>query len=150
MKQTISTGELARMILETFPSIMRKLMHGIHRKVKDSNLNKSQYRTLFLVHYHKESTMGEISRHMNMEKGSFTGVVDSLIEQGLLKRKQDGQDRRKVNLEISEEGLRVIKKVEGMLYRELEKKLEVLTEKDREKFLHAVRDLHEMAEKLPD
>lgn len=150
MKQTIATGELAKMILETFPYIMRKLLHGIHRKVKDAKLNKTQYQTLFLVHYHKERTMGEISSHMNMEKGSFTGVVDALIEQGLLKRERDRRDRRKVNLEVTEEGIEVIRKVEKMLYRELGKKLEVLTEKERERFLHAVRDLHEIADKLPE
>jgi DNA-binding MarR family transcriptional regulator len=150
MKQTISSGELARMILETFPYIMRKLMHGVHRKVKDSNLNKSQYQTLFLVHYHKERTMGKISSHMNMEKGSFTGVVDSLIEQGLVKRDRDPQDRRRVNLEITEDGLEIIRKVEELLYSELDKKLEALTQEERGRFLHAVRDLHVLVEKLPE
>ena len=143
-----STGELAKKILETFPYLMHKLGRGLHPRNRAMGLNKNQFRTLLLVHYHGSSCMGEISRHVDLEKGSFTSVVDSLLDMGLIIRERDQKDRRRIILSVTIEGLELIRKTEGMAYRELEKKLSVLTDEDRQRFFRAVNDLYALLEKM--
>lgn len=67
-------------------------------------LNKTQIKTLFFLENHPGTPMSHISTKMNLEKGSFTSVVDALIEKGFVVRERDKQDRRKVLLSLTGEG----------------------------------------------
>jgi DNA-binding MarR family transcriptional regulator len=127
---------------------MRKLMHGVHHRNFSDGLNRTQHRTLFLLYNHGPSSMGEISLHLDLEKGSFTPVVSSLIEGGYVHRERDKKDRRRLMLSITGKGEKLVKKIEEMICGELEKKIGVLAEEDKIKFVRAVDDLYSILEKL--
>ena len=139
---------LTRKIIETFPLFMRKLFHGFPFYESEFELNKTQQKTLHIIHYHKNTHMGEIAGHLNMEKGSFTPVVDALIEKGLIRRKRDKQDRRKVQLIITQKGLDFVVRFEEKMNNHIRDKITNLTEDDRKRFYRAIEDLNEIVEKM--
>ncbi len=137
-----------RKIIETFPLFLRKMMHDFPFQETDFELNKTQQKALHFVGFHEKAHMGEICRHMNMEKGSFTSVVDSLIDKGLVRRDRDGDDRRKINLLLTDTGKQFVADFEKKMSKHLKNKLDRLSTADRKKFHRAVNDLSEVIKHL--
>jgi DNA-binding MarR family transcriptional regulator len=51
-------------------------------------------------------TLGELSQRMMVSNGNITGLVDRLVEQGLIRRKPDPNDRRVHIVNLTPEGQR--------------------------------------------
>lgn len=81
------------------------LIRGFKHQVGDKyGLNKTQLRTLIHLKRSGSQTMSELVQHLNIEKGSMTSVIDSLIEAGFAARERDEIDRRRVIISLREEG----------------------------------------------
>lgn len=52
----------------------------------------------------KKMTMGDLTKKLLVSKGNVTGVVASLVKQGLLKRERDEGDRRTHYLSLTAKG----------------------------------------------
>jgi DNA-binding MarR family transcriptional regulator len=53
----------------------------------------------------------ELIRNMGVDPRKATAIVDELEEQGLITRRQDGQDRRRCNVAITPDGNKVVKQI---------------------------------------
>ena len=73
---------------------MKQIMKPSHIGHEMYGLNKTQAHVLALVARHSENTMTQISQEIGLMKGSFTTVVDSLIEKGYLERVRSELDRQ--------------------------------------------------------
>ncbi len=58
-----------------------------------------------------EVTPAGIARHLGVDTGLMTRMLDRLETQGLLARSRGGKDRRVVNLELTETGLAVAQRI---------------------------------------
>ena len=139
---------LTKKIIETFPYFLHTLMNDFPFHESELPLNKTQQKTLHIIHYHKNVTMGTICRHMNMEKGSITSVVDALIDMKLIQRERDPQDRRRVNISLTENGAAFVRRFEIRMGKHIQSKIERLSEQDQKRFFKAVDDLHDIVRKL--
>lgn len=86
---------------------IRKVFKECSQIAPDYELNGTQVKVLLAVARNKENTMRMISESVGLEKGSFTTVVDSLIESGYLERVRSEADRRKISLRLTGEGIRM-------------------------------------------
>ncbi len=136
------------LLLKAFPMLMRKLMHDYHPPEHVIKLNRSQWKTLFLLHNIEKPNMSQMSKFMNMEKGSITTVVDELIKKGLVNRVQDKSDRRKILLELSEQSDTIVKKGMQAISRHIKTKLNAVGEQDAEDLFTALNTISTVAEKL--
>ncbi len=59
----------------------------------------------------KSSRMGPLAAAAFQSAASMTGIVDRLMERGLVRREQDPQDRRSVVVVLTEEGERVLRQI---------------------------------------
>lgn len=141
-------SELVLKILRTFPHLMRKLLYDFDYRSARVELNYTQYRTIMLVHYERDRPLSELGAHMNLERGSFTSVIDGLVAQGLLLRRRDPDDRRRVILDFTAEGERFVGEEIGRMHNHILSKLDALSPEDRERFLSALDDLFEMTWRL--
>ncbi|MBU2510339.1 MarR family transcriptional regulator [bacterium] len=136
------------LLLKAYPMLMRKLMHDYQPPADIISLNRSQWRTLFLLHNIEKPSMSQISKFMNMEKGSITTVVDGLIRKGLVNRIQDEKDRRKILLELSKQSEIVIKKGMKAISHHILTKLNSVNDKDADNLYVALKTIFAIAEKL--
>jgi DNA-binding MarR family transcriptional regulator len=141
-------SDLVFKILRTFPLMMHTLLHDFDHRSADYELNRTQYKTIMLVHYERNASMSELCTHMNMEKGSFTSVIDGLIRRNLLQRVRDPEDRRRVTLAFTPQGERFIEEQLDWLYHHVSGKLEQLQPADRERFMRALNDLFELSGRI--
>ncbi|MGH3425993.1 MAG: MarR family winged helix-turn-helix transcriptional regulator [Mycobacteriales bacterium] len=76
--------------------------------------------------------MGELSRTLNLEKSSLTGLVDRIERRGLAARNRDSCDRRACKIALTDEGLRLANKSHQDVIARVEALAAELSSADRE------------------
>ena len=139
------------LLLKTLPHLMYKLFHDL-KEIQSADtsmrLNPTQKKTLLILYTESNSSMTQICRIMNMEKGSFTSVIDGLIKKGLLLRKRDENDRRKIHIYLTDAGKSFVENEIENIRIKLENKIEVLSDEDVTLFYRAIIDLKKITNKL--
>jgi DNA-binding MarR family transcriptional regulator len=69
-------------------------------------VNRTDSRCWDLIDQHGPITAGELARRAALTTGAVTGVLDRLESKGIIRRRRDEQDRRKVYAEVTEEARR--------------------------------------------
>ncbi|MBC7727805.1 MAG: MarR family transcriptional regulator [Microbacteriaceae bacterium] len=92
-----SVGYLMRRILSTVSA-------EIEREMSPNGLTNAQWIPLFKLHVGSASTVAELARECDLDAGAMTRTLDRLEAKGLLRRVRSGDDRRVVNLELTDEG----------------------------------------------
>lgn len=68
-------------------------------------VNDTHIRALMTIRFFKEIAMSDVSHRLCLEKGSFTPVANKLIKLGLVKKRQDENDRRVYKLSLTPSGV---------------------------------------------
>jgi len=95
-------------------------------------LNKTHGKTLMVLYRKGSRTMTELVQDLNIEKGSMTSVVDSLIEKKLAVRERDVQDRRRVIISLTDEGSALSETIGREMHNYISCKLDQLGEENKE------------------
>jgi DNA-binding MarR family transcriptional regulator len=77
------------------------------RKITDKfkELSKNQPLVIRIIGMEGEVTPSTIGNYTGMDKSSITRMVDDLIKKGMVVRKNDPEDRRKVRISLTDKGL---------------------------------------------
>jgi DNA-binding MarR family transcriptional regulator len=94
------------------------------------NLSTTQVKSLFCIVEHESISSSKLAEMLDVTPANVTGIVDKLIEQGLVKRVENSQDRRVVFLETTAEGKKLIENLEQMATEHSAKMLSGLTEEE--------------------
>ena len=135
-------------ILTTFPLFMHKVFHDFHPASGALDLNKTHMKALMIICIENDPYMTRVCHHMNMEKGSLTPVIDRLIRMNLVERRSNTEDRRKVNLHLTELGQSLVQANLHRAHRHILGKLKQLPREEVERFKSALFVLHEITLKL--
>jgi DNA-binding MarR family transcriptional regulator len=102
-------------------------------------LSVNGWKLLSVIEYFGPLSATEAGAHTSLEPAKVTRGIDTLAEQGLVVRREDGADRRRTILSLSAKGKRIHDKIE-QVSRALERELlSVLTPAERE-MLYLVLD----------
>jgi DNA-binding MarR family transcriptional regulator len=75
--------------------LMRQQRPGLPHEVMQLDLPISQMKTLFVIWTAgKPQTMGQLAQALDVSLGNVTGLVDGLVQRGLVRREEDPSDRR--------------------------------------------------------
>lgn len=106
-------------LLQTISALVEKRCHRfLSRKY---SLTMPQYMLLLAAMYGDATTLGGLADELNCSRGNLTGVADRLERDGWLVRERSTEDRRVVNIRLTEKGTRVWE-----IKRELAKELQEL------------------------
>lgn len=93
-------------------------------------INRTDGRVIDIVDQHGQLTAGDLAREIGLTTGAVTAVVDRLEKAGLLHRKTDPGDRRKVVVELTSEAKRLAAEVYGPLARAAAPYIDALSDQD--------------------
>ena len=93
---------------------------------------------------HGMLSMSDIGKYLAMPKPHITVIVDRLIEEGYVKRQSDPNDRRIVNILITEKGLRDFEQIKLVVSETLKSKLLLLSEDELEILATASQQVKEI------
>lgn len=127
-----------------YPTLMYRIFNNYDPPEELSHLNRTQIKTLVILYSNPNCSMSQISRHMNLQKGSFTTVTSSLLKLGYVEKKRDPGDKRSYKLILTESGANIaqlqILKAEAHLKKEFSK----IPDSYYQKFLGAMEDLYDI------
>lgn len=78
--------------------------------------------------------ISDLVRNTFFEQSHVTKLIDQLCNEGLVERRKDDQDRRRVKAHITEKGLALTKPLMADALAHEDKVLSVLPERDRQRF----------------
>jgi len=89
----------------------------VERELEPSGLTNAQWVPLFKLYLGSATTVAELARECRLDAGGMTRLLDRLEGKGLLRRVRSSEDRRVVNLELTDEGRDAAKKIPAVLCR---------------------------------
>lgn len=87
-------------------------------------------------------SLGQLGTDLGLAPPSMTRLVDRLEERGLIARRRDDEDRRKVVAQLTEEGRRLVTAIPFLEGTAIRVAIERMKPSDRERIGAAMRDFH--------
>jgi DNA-binding MarR family transcriptional regulator len=99
--------------------MMRRIVNmvtaEIDHELEPSDLTSAQWVPLLKLHMGLGSTVAELARGCQQDAGSMTRLLDRLEAKGLVRRVRSGEDRRVVNIELTDEGRAAARRIPAVL-----------------------------------
>lgn len=108
MKTSENREKLIQSTLELGDRGFRELFAFLPQEWLRLDLTTSQLRTLLLLFTNGPTRMTDISSTLGVSMATATGVIDRMVERGMVFRESDPNDRRTVLCRISPDGERVV------------------------------------------
>jgi DNA-binding MarR family transcriptional regulator len=117
------------------------------KALKPAGLNLAQWRSLAIIRRLEVCTMSSLARYSTVERTTLTRAVDQLVARGVVSRWTPDQDRRQVNLALTDLGEVTYGKAVAILK---ERNQWVLEDIDPQRLRDATRVLQESLRRLVD
>jgi DNA-binding MarR family transcriptional regulator len=96
-------------------AVMASIAHQVDRRLVDHDLTHAQWVPLFKLAHGECGTVAELARTLQSDPGAMTRALDRLEAKGLVARVRSSEDRRVINLELTEAGREVAAVVPAVL-----------------------------------
>jgi len=90
-----------------FLRLDQRLRGLMGRRLREVGLSIPQFDVLSALSERAGITQRDLAQQLFVTKGNVSGLIDRLVEAGLVERRPDAQDRRSHALFLTEEGMRV-------------------------------------------
>ena len=114
---------------------------GIFVGTMNHNLTPTQFATLAKLHEKGPSTQNHLGRMTAMDAATIKGVVDRLRKQGLIGTRADPGDGRRMLVELTDKGKRVIAEVIPTAHEITQRTLHPLSKRETETLLKFLKKL---------
>jgi DNA-binding MarR family transcriptional regulator len=130
---------------DEFLRLAQVVMRALHSTTVDSwcavDLTMPQLKALFLAHAPGGASHSEIARALGVGVSTVTGIVDRLVEHGLVQRQTDPADRRLSRVVVTPAGTELIDQLWASRREQLDKLLDKLTPDERSTLVNALQHL---------
>jgi DNA-binding MarR family transcriptional regulator len=97
-------------VLKLFQKFSQTMAHYAFEPWKNLDVPLAQLKSLFIISI-KGSTHN-LAMELGVTPGNVTGIVDRLVEQGLLSRAHDPEDRRIILLQLTDKSREIIANIQ--------------------------------------
>jgi DNA-binding MarR family transcriptional regulator len=136
--------------LYLFFPLFRKKLFKHKRNLKQKKIPHSYYHILKVLNKRGELPMSEIGRLVYISKSNMTSLIDKLVEDGLAERLPDENDRRVINIALTDKGKDLLKNWRKHANNEIKNNLSTLTDEDLEKFYESIETMKSILFKIGD
>lgn len=91
-----------------------RLARLVERAISDLDLTLAQYRVLATLDEGHEAA-SVLATKLSVSRPTLTGVVDGLVSRGLVLRRGDSSDRRRVSLDLTDAGRLLLAEAESAI-----------------------------------
>ncbi|MDQ1254598.1 MAG: hypothetical protein QG646_3868 [Euryarchaeota archaeon] len=121
-----------------------------HKKIagKFKELSKNQPMVIKIIGLEGEVMPSTIGKYTGMEKSSLTRMVDDLEKKGIVYRKTDPDDRRKVLISLTEKGLDCYNRLNEITAEIADEILKFVDENDLEEFVQSLETMVRILRKI--
>ena len=142
--------EFANKVIELFPQIIRGFKQYENNYLTRGEITLPQFWALGYLDCNGRIKMHDLAKHLKISPSATTGLIDRLIAQGLVVRKDDPHDRRIVWIELAVKGRKIIENISKQKTEALIKVFGKISPKDREHYLNILEQVVKITVSLPD
>jgi DNA-binding MarR family transcriptional regulator len=99
--------EVVDRVLQGISNIFREVLPLAHKELLEMDLTAPQLKVVLLLYLYGSKRMSELAGSLGVTLATATGIVDRLVERGLISRENLKDDRRVVMCRLSEQGMEV-------------------------------------------
>lgn len=147
MNVDVVTDSITDNLLNILPLIHRKLLKVEFERV-NPNLSRLHFIVLHVLSDHSQLPISEIGRNLFIPKPQMTALVDRLIQFGLVTRLPDTEDRRVINIALTDTGRKTLEECDKLIRESIRQKLSSLSSSDLQAFLECTAELRKIGAKL--
>jgi len=129
--------ECARQLLDTAPQVMR-FIRAEMRSHRGHDLSVPQFRALAFIKRNPEGSLSHLAGHLGLTLPSTSKLVDGLVNQKVLTRRESKEDRRRLTLELTKGGEDILRTARTATQNHLKEVLRGLTADELSTILHAM------------
>jgi DNA-binding MarR family transcriptional regulator len=127
--------------MDTTPQIIQSIRVEMRRgRVPDMSI--PQFRTLRFIQRNPDSSLSDLAEHLGLTLPSASKLVDGVVKQKLLTRKESAEDRRRLTLILTQTGTSIVDSARASARIHLADKLKHLSDDDLETISQAMLILH--------
>ncbi len=139
---------------KTFNEWMNLTMHNslgnFMRYAKEKNYSIPQLKTLIHLAQHQECNVSGLGEEFGVTNAAISQVMDKLVQQGLVLRSEDPQDRRQKVLVLTEEGKQIAEESQLERHKWLTNLINILSQQEIEQIDAVLRLLIEKAASIEE
>ncbi len=94
-------------LIEEIYQLERRISHTVHYKLTSwmaLNLTIGQLKSLFYIDFQGSSNVRDLAAALGVTSPNVTGIIDRLVEQGLVSREENPENRRMLLLRTTDKG----------------------------------------------
>ena len=132
--------ECAHEVLDVVPLAMRL----IRKKLREHGaqfLSVPQFRTLLFISSNKGASLSEVADHIGLTLPSMSALVDGLVTRNFVVRRTRPEDRRRVDLTLTERGETTLRSARNATQDYLKVRFSGLSESERGTILKGMKIL---------
>lgn len=95
--------------------IVTSIGRGVDQRLESIGLTNAQWMPLLKLQLGQAVNVAELARECEVDAGAMTRMLDRLEAKNLIRRVRSTDDRRVVNLELTDEGVKAARQIPGVL-----------------------------------
>jgi len=99
---------LIEQVLQLSDRVFQELLPAVPRELLELDLTMPQLKIVLLLLFNESLRMSELASGLGVSLATATGVVDRLVERGIIQRESHPGDRRVVLCQLSAEGRELV------------------------------------------
>ncbi|MEW6504241.1 MAG: MarR family transcriptional regulator [Chloroflexota bacterium] len=144
--------EIRRKYFEVFEramgQIMQRSMRAFWQYTKEQGLSMTQMVALRHIHYNQECNISQISEELGVTAAASSQLLDRLVQQGLIARRENPNDRRHKQLVLTEKGRQILTESTVARQQWLYDLVERLSEEEMEQIIEALELMTERMKEI--
>ncbi len=124
---------------------MRRSMREFVQFSKASGLSMGQLSTLFRLYHRGGCGVSDIGEDLGVTNAAASQMIDRLVQQGLIQRAEDPNDRRVKSLTLTQKGRALVEESIASRRRWMEELTQTLTPQEQEAIIQSLTLLTEAA-----
>ena len=105
----MSSDPLTSTFHEWMEVFMHRSMRGYMHYAREKGLSRSMIGTLFHLSHRDHAGVTDLSEHLGVSSAAASQMLERLVEEGLIKRSEDPDDRRMKKITLTDKGAMVMK-----------------------------------------
>jgi DNA-binding MarR family transcriptional regulator len=140
-------NQISESALLLFP-LLKRLVKGDPDDPARVPFRNHSYHVLKMLEGQGPLPMSVVGKHLAVAKQNMTTLIDKLMREGLVERRQDAADRRVIQIVITRQGSRFLKQSRTALKRIIRKNLSELCDEDVRSLDSALQTIRAVVTKL--
>jgi DNA-binding MarR family transcriptional regulator len=113
----------------------------IERTAEKLNLTVAEFKLLRSLQEDEMLSAGALAKRMGLSSSRITRIIDGLVKKGMVKKEAGGQDRRIVDIGLTQDGVAVRTQLKAMYVSVHEEIINLLPSDAGESVIHAMEKL---------